>query len=258
MDSRDLPHFQCDSNDVIVFERTPVEFKGDLLFCLQMGTVPDLDLVSRLGADVKNWIMKVDTCATISVKLYNIWHLRGQFFSEMLIHALLFVAALLTIYNLFWLKRNKLPPGPSFCLPILGHLPFLAGKNPTRSLLNISKIYGPILHVRLGSYGALVIHDSQLIRKAFNMNAFAGRANIKLFDKISGNRRGLAFSDDFQKLAVNVSTLFKMSTIMEKLAVFLEFIPDWFPEISGVNDKIRVEKTSDPESTFFAAHKNIT
>ncbi|CAG7828851.1 unnamed protein product, partial [Allacma fusca] len=69
------------------------------------------------------------------------------------------------------------------------------GENPARTLQQWSKIYGPILHVYLGSHGAIIIHDNQLIRKAFSMNSFAGRPHIKLFDNISGNRRDFAFAD---------------------------------------------------------------
>ncbi|CAG7819201.1 unnamed protein product [Allacma fusca] len=70
MDYRDLPHFRFDSKAAIVFKGTPVELKGNLLFCwpYRWETDTHSDLVSRLGADVKNWITKVDTCATIGVK----------------------------------------------------------------------------------------------------------------------------------------------------------------------------------------------
>ncbi|CAG7838508.1 unnamed protein product, partial [Allacma fusca] len=189
---------------------------------------------------------------------------------------------------------KNLPPGPIFSLPILGHLPSL-GNNPSKTLLQWGKIYGPILHVQLGSYGAMVLNDSQLIRKAFNLNSFAGRPHNKLFDRTSGNRRGFSFSDGpnaveqrklaqrllkafgigtnsmeshildqipslldvfedhltkpldvkhafnrLQQLAVNVSRLAEMSTVVEKLSYFIKVIPDWFPELSGFNEKVRV------------------
>ncbi|CAG7829595.1 unnamed protein product, partial [Allacma fusca] len=223
----------------------------------------------------------------------------------------------------------NLPPGPVFRLPIVGHLPFL-GSNPGRTLLQWSKIYGPTVYVRFGSFGAMVLHDRQQIRRAFNVNAFMGRPNIKIYDTISANRRGIALSDgpksteqrkfmqrilrDFgygkhsmetrildhiptllklQQLAVNVSRTLKMSTVAEKLSVFLEFIPSWFPEMSGFKEKLRgmaevqkyldtlidehqrtrstdnprdiidayldeIEKTTDPNSSFFASYKCIT
>ncbi|CAG7723677.1 unnamed protein product, partial [Allacma fusca] len=88
----------------------------------------------------------------------------------------------------------NLPPGPSLRLPILGHLPFL-GVNPPKTLLEWSKTSGPILHLHLGSYEAIVINGSQLIRKAFNLNSFAGRPDIKRMNESTGNRRGFMFSD---------------------------------------------------------------
>ncbi|CAG7724165.1 unnamed protein product, partial [Allacma fusca] len=104
------------------------------------------------------------------------------------------LATLLAIFYFYEFKKQNLPPGPFYRLPILGHLPFL-GDNPSATLLQWSKIFGPILHVYLGSFEAIVINDSQLIKKAFNLNTFVGRPHNKLLDKISGDRRGFSFTD---------------------------------------------------------------
>ncbi|KAL5714272.1 flavonoid 3',5'-hydroxylase [Ranunculus cassubicifolius] len=48
----------------------------------------------------------------------------------------------------------KLPPGPKGW-PIVGSLPLL-GSMPHIALAEMSKIYGPIIHLRLGSYGMVV------------------------------------------------------------------------------------------------------
>ncbi|CAG7701141.1 unnamed protein product, partial [Allacma fusca] len=127
---------------------------------------------------------------------------------------------LFIIYYFYGENRTKLPPGPSFHLPIVGHLPFL-GDNPAKTFLKWSKIYGPILHVRLGSFHAVVINDGQLIRKAFNLNSFSGRPQIKVIDESTRNRKGFMFSDgdvfdkndkDFQQLAKNLSEGGSMDT----------------------------------------------
>ncbi|KAK7256071.1 hypothetical protein RIF29_29504 [Crotalaria pallida] len=57
-------------------------------------------------------------------------------------------------------KTLKLPPGPPISLPLIGHIPYL------RSLLHqalykISKRYGPLIHVMLGSTHAVVVSSAE-------------------------------------------------------------------------------------------------
>lgn len=72
-------------------------------------------------------------------------------------------------------KRKNLPPGPSG-LPILGSLHKL-GPNPHVSLYEMSKVYGPLLTLRLGSVRAVVVSSPQLARDFLQKNdqSFADR-----------------------------------------------------------------------------------
>ncbi|CAG7826675.1 unnamed protein product [Allacma fusca] len=107
----------------------------------------------------------------------------------MLFDALLFTITFLFSYYLYLYvtNRRKLPPGPFFFLPILG------------------------------SHGAIVINDAQLLRKAFSLNSFSGRPHSKLFDTVSGNRKGFVLADALKKLAKTVTTsMSEMPTILSQ------------------------------------------
>lgn len=84
----------------------------------------------------------------------------------------------------FWIfKKQKdwqsLPPGP-WGLPIVGYLPFLNRRQPHLSLTALTKQYGPIYGISMGSVYAVVLSDHKLIREAFAKDAFSGRAPLYL------------------------------------------------------------------------------
>ncbi|XP_047971578.1 cytochrome P450 76T24-like [Salvia hispanica] len=64
--------------------------------------------------------------------------------------------------NLFG-PKSKLPPGPT-PLPILGNI-HLLGRNPHRSLAKLSRTYGPLMHLRLGSITTIVASSPEIARE---------------------------------------------------------------------------------------------
>ena len=72
-------------------------------------------------------------------------------------------------------KSSKLPPGP-FTIPIIGNILEL-GSNPHKALAKLSKIYGPIMTLKLGSITTIVISSPELAKEALNKNdlAFSSR-----------------------------------------------------------------------------------
>ncbi|KAL0893764.1 hypothetical protein ABMA27_013901 [Loxostege sticticalis] len=91
---------------------------------------------------------------------------------------------LITFVLGFWIFRKinqsrNLPPGP-WGLPILGYLPFIDRHQPHLTLTKLSKTYGPIYGIGMGSIYAVVLSDHKLIRDAFAKDTFSGRAPLYL------------------------------------------------------------------------------
>lgn len=66
---------------------------------------------------------------------------------------------------IIWCRKTarKLPPSPP-SLPILGHL-HLLGNLPHQSLYRLSQIYGPLMHLRLGSVATLVASSPDMAKE---------------------------------------------------------------------------------------------
>jgi len=64
-------------------------------------------------------------------------------------------------------KQQRLPPGPRFAFPILGHLPLL--KKPLQtSLAGLVSRHGPVVHLLLGRRHAVVIGSAALGKEYFS------------------------------------------------------------------------------------------
>lgn len=75
--------------------------------------------------------------------------------------------------------RASVPPGPwRNHIPFIGYLPFLNSTQPHKSLFELSKKYGNIFSLQLGSVFTVVLADSTLIREAFRRDEFSGRAPL--------------------------------------------------------------------------------
>lgn len=79
-----------------------------------------------------------------------------------------FLLASLSFLYLRRRRRQNLPPGPT-ALPILGYLPFLQPELHTH-FSTLSKTYGPIFRLALGSKLAVVISSPSLAREALRDN----------------------------------------------------------------------------------------
>ncbi|XP_073125137.1 strychnine-11-hydroxylase-like [Henckelia pumila] len=100
--------------------------------------------------------------------------------------------------NLFWLllmkEKKTLPHGPK-PLPIIGNLHQL-GKLPHRSLKELSKIYGDLMFLRLGSVPTLVVSSADMAREIFKEHdlAFSGRPSLYAAKKLTYNLSTVAFA----------------------------------------------------------------
>lgn len=106
----------------------------------------------------------------------------------------------LFLYNvrLYFLHRiQNLPPAPFPSLPFLGHLYLFITRKPLhRAFSKLSKRYGPVVFLQLGSRRALIVSSPVIAQECFTKNdiIFANRPNL-LNGKVFGyNYTSLAWS----------------------------------------------------------------
>ncbi|XP_050304768.1 cytochrome P450 306a1 [Anthonomus grandis grandis] len=91
---------------------------------------------------------------------------------------LLLTLLLLVLGHTLWKNRN-LPPGP-WGIPLLGYLPWLSPKAPYVTLTELSKKYGSVYSLTLGSVCTVVLTDPKDIKSLFAKDATTGRAPLYL------------------------------------------------------------------------------
>ncbi|KAM5140198.1 cytochrome P450 2C18-like isoform 2-T2 [Callospermophilus lateralis] len=91
--------------------------------------------------------------------------------------------------------RGKLPPGPT-PLPIIGNILQIDVKDISKSLRNLSKVYGPVFTLYLGMKPIVVLHGYEAVKEALvdHGEEFAGRDSIPIL-KRSKENSGIVFSN---------------------------------------------------------------
>ncbi|XP_030621870.1 cytochrome P450 1A1 [Chanos chanos] len=115
--------------------------------------------------------------------------------------SLVALATLCVVYLLLQLQRKKIPeglsplPGPK-PLPIIGNV-LEVGNNPHLSLTAMSKRYGPVYQVQIGTRPVVVIGGNEVVRQALIKQGedFSGRPDLYSFGFINDGK-SLAFSSD--------------------------------------------------------------
>ncbi|XP_057781322.1 6,7,8-trihydroxycoumarin synthase-like [Salvia miltiorrhiza] len=106
---------------------------------------------------------------------------------------------ILLLYILYKTKhqaKTTLPPGPP-PLPLIGNLHQLAGAaDPHIYLHQLSRKYGPIIHMKLGSTPLLVISSSKLAKQVLKIqdSSFCSRPKLLGLQKLSYNSSDLVFT----------------------------------------------------------------
>uniref|UniRef100_A0A8D0QFG8 unspecific monooxygenase n=1 Tax=Sus scrofa TaxID=9823 RepID=A0A8D0QFG8_PIG len=90
--------------------------------------------------------------------------------------------------------RGKLPPGPT-PLPILGNILQLDVKDISKSLSNLSKVYGPVFTVYFDLKPAVVLHGYEAMKEALIAagEEFSGRGHFPMAERVNKGH-GIIFS----------------------------------------------------------------
>ena len=75
------------------------------------------------------------------------------------------------------IRPGRFPPGPP-SLPLLGYVPFLDVRNLARSFNRLSRRYGDVFSIFLGTTPCVIINSYPLIKEAFEKKEFSGRPDI--------------------------------------------------------------------------------
>ncbi|KAM9010413.1 cytochrome P450 2H2-like [Ara ararauna] len=98
--------------------------------------------------------------------------------------------------------KGKMPPGP-IPLPILGNVLQVKPKNMAKTLQKLSKEYGPVFTVHLGSDPVVVLYGHDVVKEALvdRADEFAGRGHMPIGDR-ANNGLGIVFSNNEEWLQV--------------------------------------------------------
>ncbi|NXX46277.1 CP2CL protein, partial [Tricholaema leucomelas] len=113
------------------------------------------------------------------------------------------IACLLSIAT--WKGRSgkgKMPPGPA-PLPILGNLLQVKPKNLAKTIEKLSKEYGPVFTVHLGSDPVVMLTGHDVVKEALidRADEFAARGHMPIGDR-ANNGLGIIFSNNKEWLQV--------------------------------------------------------
>ncbi|KAL2472363.1 Cytochrome [Abeliophyllum distichum] len=90
-------------------------------------------------------------------------------------------------------RLAKLPPGP-YPFPIVGNILQL-GLNPPQSLAKLSKIYGPIMYLKLGSISTIVVSSPEMAKEVLQKHdhVLSGRRTLAAAQVYDFGNKSMAF-----------------------------------------------------------------
>ncbi|XP_059073269.1 cytochrome P450 CYP82D47-like [Cryptomeria japonica] len=144
--------------------------------------------------------------------------------------ATVFLCAIIVV----WLKkdrsdRRRLPPGPR-ALPIVGHFHLLIDKEKPfhRILDSLSKVYGPIMHLKFGSRPVLIISSSELAKECFTIQTYRPKRMRQICKTLD-----ILFQHAQMKTTVNMRSVLSQMTLNVLMSMIMG--DRYFGEQEGVS-----------------------
>lgn len=107
-----------------------------------------------------------------------------------LIYALLLLIFTIMFFwkmGIFWNRSSQnLPPGPR-PLPLIGNLHLIDLKRPYKTMMKLSKQYGPVFTIQMGLEKIVVLTGYETVKEALvnQADAFAERPTVPIFEELS-------------------------------------------------------------------------
>ncbi|CAI9109680.1 OLC1v1009545C1 [Oldenlandia corymbosa var. corymbosa] len=114
---------------------------------------------------------------------------------ELITFFLCFIIFLFMVTRLFRKTTKKLPPGPT-PFPIIGNIHQLNGPLPHRTMADLAKKYGPLMHLQLGQVSTLVVSSAEAAKPFLNDHdtIFANRPFLLSTFILNYKQQDIAFS----------------------------------------------------------------
>ncbi|CAJ2640006.1 unnamed protein product [Trifolium pratense] len=99
------------------------------------------------------------------------------------------------LYKKYDPNTKRIPPAP-WKLPIIGNILNLVTTNPPKKLRDLSKIYGPLMHLQLGEVFFVVVSSPEVAREVLKTHdtIFASRPHLLAAEIAGYNSTDIAFS----------------------------------------------------------------
>lgn len=112
------------------------------------------------------------------------------------------IPILLLFFILFTVVRKRkaknqrlLPPGP-WKLPLIGSLHHLIGALPHHALRNLSRKYGPLMHLQLGEVDSVIVSSPHMAKEILKVHdpSFAARPELMVSSIVFYRQKDIVFA----------------------------------------------------------------